>query len=88
MEVGLQEARPDSRGNRHDRYAPGMHHLAFGAPSRAEVDRVHGELVRYGVVILEPPALYERYTPDYYAVFFADPDGIKVEYVFTQQWPP
>jgi hypothetical protein len=23
----------------------------------------------------------------YYAVFFADPDGIKLEYVFRPKWP-
>jgi glyoxylase I family protein len=83
VELGLQEARADSRGARHNRFAPGMHHLAFGAASRADVDRVHGELVRLGVVILDSPAFYERYSPGYYAVFFTDPDGIKLEYVHT-----
>jgi catechol 2,3-dioxygenase-like lactoylglutathione lyase family enzyme len=87
MELGLQQARADARAVRHDRYAPGLHHLAFGAVSRADVDRVHRELERLGVVILEPPALYEHYAPGYYAVFFADPDGIKLEYVYTPKWP-
>jgi glyoxylase I family protein len=84
MELGLQAARTASG---HDRYAPGLHHLAFGAPSRADVDRVHAELVKLGVPILDPPALYERYTPGYYAVFFSDPDTIKLEYVYTPVWP-
>jgi len=87
MEFGLQQARAGSRAVRHDRYAPGLHHLAFGAASRADVDRVHGELERLAVVILEPPALYEHYAPGYYAVFFADPDGVKLEYVYTPKWP-
>jgi catechol 2,3-dioxygenase-like lactoylglutathione lyase family enzyme len=87
MELGLQQARPDHRARRHDRYAPGLHHIAFGAPSCADVDRVHAELVRLGVVILDAPQLHERYAPGYYAVFFADPDGIKLEYVFTPRWP-
>ena len=87
MELGLQAARPASRSARHDRYAPGLHHLAFGAPTRAAVDRLHGELVKFGVEILDAPALYERYAPDYYAVFFADPDGLKLEYVHTSKWP-
>jgi hypothetical protein len=26
---------------------------------------------------------YDRYLPGYYAVFFADPDGLKLEYVYT-----
>jgi catechol 2,3-dioxygenase-like lactoylglutathione lyase family enzyme len=87
MELGLQAARSESRGARHDRYAPGLHHLAFGAASRADVDRAHAELVKIGVEILDAPAVYERYTPDYYAVFFADPDGMKLEYVHTPTWP-
>jgi catechol 2,3-dioxygenase-like lactoylglutathione lyase family enzyme/diadenosine tetraphosphate (Ap4A) HIT family hydrolase len=87
MELGLQPARAEASGVRHDRYAPGLHHLAFASPSRADVDRVHAQLVRLGVVILDPPALYERYTAGYYAVFFADPDGMKLEYVYTPQWP-
>src|SRR5215510_10167732 len=81
-EMGLQPARPASR-RAHDRYAPGLHHLAFGAPDRAAVDRVYRALEQLSVPILDPPASYEHYAPGYYAVFFADPDGIKLEYVFT-----
>jgi glyoxylase I family protein len=33
--------------------------------------------------ILDPPRDYPKYEPGYYAVFFLDPDGIKLEYVFT-----
>ena len=84
MELGLQAAQAAVR---HDRYAPGLHHLAFGAASRADVDRVHAELVKLAVPILDPPALYERYAPGYYAVFFSDPDAIKLEYVYTPAWP-
>jgi catechol 2,3-dioxygenase-like lactoylglutathione lyase family enzyme len=85
-EVGLQPARPESR-RVHDRYSPGLHHLAFGAPDRESVDRVYAELQRLGVPILDPPASYEQYAPGYYAVFFSDPDGMKLEYVFTPRWP-
>lgn len=65
----------------HDRYAPGMHHLAFHARNRADVDGFFDYLVERGVTILDPPAEYD-YTPGYYAVFFADPDGIKLELVY------
>ena len=76
--IGLHAAR---RRMPHDRYAPGLHHLAFHAGSRGEVDAVH-ELVRStGAAVLDPPAEYD-YTPGYYAVFFADPDGLKLEVVF------
>lgn len=32
-------------------------------------------------MILDAPAEYPRYGAGYYAVFFADPDGLKLEYV-------
>ena len=84
LEVGLVPARSSAA---HDRTAAGLHHLAFAAPSRAVVDAAHRRLVELGVAILDPPAEYPRYAPGYYAVFFADPDGIKLEYVYTPRWP-
>jgi catechol 2,3-dioxygenase-like lactoylglutathione lyase family enzyme len=86
VEIGLQRSRPASR-QEHDRYAPGLHHLAFGAPDRAAVDRLHDELRRRQVEILDPPAQYDEYAPGYYAVFFAGPDSVKLEYVFTPTSP-
>jgi catechol 2,3-dioxygenase-like lactoylglutathione lyase family enzyme len=80
MEVGLQAAQ---RSRPHDRHAPGLHHLAFEAPSRHDVDRVYGQLRALHVQVLDAPAEYPDYGPGYYAVFFADPDGIKLEYAFT-----
>jgi catechol 2,3-dioxygenase-like lactoylglutathione lyase family enzyme len=86
LEIGLQAARAGSAA--HDRYAPGLHHLALAAPSRAAVDTLHERLVALGVPILDRPADYPQYAPGYYAVFFSDPDGLKLEYVFTPSWPP
>ncbi|HYZ27107.1 MAG TPA: VOC family protein [Geminicoccaceae bacterium] len=82
--IALKPAAPESRTRRHDRYAPGLHHLAFHADSREDVDGFHGFLVGIGAPILDPPAEY-AYTPGYYAVFFADPDGIKLEVVFEPE---
>jgi catechol 2,3-dioxygenase-like lactoylglutathione lyase family enzyme len=86
IEVGLQQARLGHTQD-HDRYSPGLHHLAFGAPDQAAVDCMYQALVGLGVEILDPPTTYERYSPGYYAVFFADPDGIKLEYVYTPKPP-
>jgi catechol 2,3-dioxygenase-like lactoylglutathione lyase family enzyme len=66
---------------RHDRYAAGLHHLAFRAASRAEVDRLFRFLTGQHIEVLDAPAEYD-YTPGYYAVFFADPDGLKLELVY------
>ncbi len=81
------EVRPssgDDRDRPHDRYAPGLHHMAFHAADRATVDAVHRAVVDRGGEVLDPPADYsgqEGYTEGYYAVFFADPDGVKLEVV-------
>lgn len=78
--IGIKPARRDVT---HDRYTPGLHHVAWAAESRADVDRLHAELLRIGARILDPPADYPQYGNGYYAVFFADPDGLKFEYVYV-----
>jgi len=84
--IGLVQARAGHA--LHDRYSPGLHHLAFNAESRAVVDEFHEFLVARGVEILDPPAEYPQYGPGYYAVFFADPDGLKLEVAHTPAWAP
>jgi catechol 2,3-dioxygenase-like lactoylglutathione lyase family enzyme len=66
-----------------NRRKPGaLHHLAFKAESRAEVDRLYSELEGIGATIVTPPREYPEYTPrGYYALFFKDPEGIKYEIV-------
>jgi glyoxylase I family protein len=62
----------------HERYAVGLHHLAFLARSRAVVDERARWIAAQGATIESGPKEYD-YTPGYYAVFFHDPDGIKLE---------
>jgi catechol 2,3-dioxygenase-like lactoylglutathione lyase family enzyme len=78
--IALVEARSGDRG-RHDRYTPGFHHAAFHVDRREEVEDFHRFLLGIGAAVLDAPAEYD-YTPGYYAVFFADPDGMKLEVVF------
>jgi catechol 2,3-dioxygenase-like lactoylglutathione lyase family enzyme len=82
--IEVRPARPESRHKSHDRYAPGLHHLAFHAESREDVDRIHRAMQEVGAPVLDPPADYAgpAYSPGYYAVFFADPDGLKLEVVY------
>jgi len=82
FEVELRPARPESRDRPYDRYEPGPHHLAFHAESPEVVERVHRAVREAGGTVLDPPADYggrQRYEPGYVAVFFADPDGVKLE---------
>jgi catechol 2,3-dioxygenase-like lactoylglutathione lyase family enzyme len=68
-----------------NRRKPGaLHHLAFKAESRAEVDRLYSELKEIGATIVNKPKLYPEYGPDYYALFFKDLEGIKYEIVCNE----
>lgn len=76
--IGLREAQADSPP--YDRYRVGMHHIAFEAASRHDVDERAVWLRTQGVELESEPQEY-TYMPGYYAVFFYDPDGLKLEIV-------
>lgn len=80
--IGVRVSEGPHAERTHDRYSPGLHHLAWNAESRADVDALYTHLLEQGALILDPPADYPHYGEGYYAVFFADPDGLKLEYVF------
>jgi glyoxylase I family protein len=76
--IGLREAQsPDGD---YDRYRVGLHHLAIEVASRAAVDERADWLRRNGALLESEPQEY-AYVPGYYAVFFYDPSGIKLELV-------
>ena len=77
--VGLRQAQEESPP--YDRYRVGLHHLAFEAPSRADVDERADWVRTQGVQLESEPQEY-TYSPGYYAVFFYDPDGLKLEIVY------
>ena len=81
--LGIRKAKS---AGAHDGHAPGLQHLAWRAASRDEVDRLHDLLIERGIPVLDPPARYPQYSGDYYAVFFADPDGIRLELVHAPGW--
>jgi catechol 2,3-dioxygenase-like lactoylglutathione lyase family enzyme len=75
--IGIREAKV---AGEYDRYRVGVHHVAFEAPSRDVVDERHRWALERGVEIESPPKEYD-YMPGYYAFFFYDPDGLKLEVV-------
>lgn len=75
------QAEPEYLNVPYHRCRPGLNHLAFHAGSKEHVDRMTQVLRERGVTIL-----YEDRHPhvgglESYAVFFEDPDRIKVELV-------
>lgn len=68
----------DAKGKKH-RYRigdVGYHHYAFELRNRKDVDELYIFVQKLGAVIVDPP---DEYYEDYYAVFFLDPDGLKLE---------
>ena len=77
--IGLREAQSPG-GATYDRYSVGLHHLAVEAMSRAAVAERAEWLRGAGAEIESGPQEY-AYLLGYYAVFFYDPDGLKLEIV-------
>ena len=74
-------------------YTKGINHLpnenriAFWADSRAEVDRLAEVVRQVGGRNMEGPELCRDYSPGYYALFFEDPSGNKLEICFRESRP-
>lgn len=71
----------DAAGRRHKHREGdiGYHHYAFELARREQVDELYAFLLREQVAIVDPPADYPSYGEGYYAVFFRDPDGLRLE---------
>jgi catechol 2,3-dioxygenase-like lactoylglutathione lyase family enzyme len=65
-------------------HRPNGNRIAFWAPSREVVDEVGEVLRKAGAKNIEGPELCVDYSPGYYAVFFEDPDGNKLEVCFRE----
>ncbi len=76
-----------TEAGRHERGKPGLHHLAFSVDSRAEVERIYEEVIKNleYVNVEDPPIDCPEYREGYYATFFFDPDGIKLEVTYTPE---
>jgi catechol 2,3-dioxygenase-like lactoylglutathione lyase family enzyme len=72
---------PERRGARFHRKNSGLNHVCFGVRERGDVDRFVADFMRpRGVATLyDSPREYPEYRPGYYAVFFEDPDRLKLE---------
>jgi catechol 2,3-dioxygenase-like lactoylglutathione lyase family enzyme len=74
--IGLRQA---TKAQTFELYAPGLHHVALAVGSQEDVDAAHAAAVRAGAEALHAPQLWPQYHPDYYAAFFLDPDGFRLE---------
>lgn len=73
-------AAADGKGKKH-KYRKGdigFHHYAFELASRKAVDDLAAFLDAQGMTVADPPDSYNG-DEKYYAVFFTDPDGMRLE---------
>lgn len=79
--LGLRQKQSDAHPVPYDRYAVGVHHVAFEALSVEAVDGCWEWVLTQDVATESAPKEFPHYAPGYYAAFFYDPDGIKLEVV-------
>jgi len=72
----IGEADAEGKKHKHRIGDVGFHHYAFELRSRKDVDALEAFLKKNEVEIVDPA---DEYYDDYYAVFFLDPDGLKLE---------
>ena len=77
----VKQADPRYRGDIFSKDRVGLCEIAFRAENRAQIDALARDLPAMGGHVTEGPQEYPHYVPGYYAVFFTDPDGIKLEFV-------
>ena len=81
VQIFLVECESGQRGHSFHRKRVGLNHIAFRARSREDIDTFFRDfLTRRGIAVLYGgPREYPEYSPSYFAVYFEDPDRIKLE---------
>ena len=74
----IAQADDEGRAHKYRKGDIGFHHYAFELASRRDVDALGAFLTEHGMEVVDPPGEYNG-DPKYYAVFFTDPDGMKLE---------
>jgi catechol 2,3-dioxygenase-like lactoylglutathione lyase family enzyme len=86
-DLWLIEAEAQHSGFGFHRKRTGINHLAFRVESRGAVDRFAREFLqpRGLAALYDTPREFPEYAPEYYAVFFEDPDRLKLEIAHVPQ---
>ncbi len=83
-DIWIIATHPAHAGHGFHRKRPGLNHVALRVAGRDEVDRFHREFMepRKLGTLYRTPREFPEYRPGYYAVFFEDPDRLKLEVVY------
>lgn len=80
-EISLVQTLPDHLEPPYHRQRTGLNHIAFYGGTRQSVDELHAKLIQRQVPLLYDDKYPHAGGPNYYALFFEDPNRIKVEVV-------
>ena len=83
--IGLRQAQSDQE---FELYSPGFHHVSLVVETKSDVDAVHAAVIAAGAEVLHAPRLWPQYHPDYYATFFEDPEGFRLEVAASKDARP
>lgn len=81
--IGLREAPARASGLPVDRYRVGLHHLCFEVAEKDDLDRSAELLRAMRAAVTDGPRHFPEYREGYHALYFEDPDGLKLELVWT-----
>ncbi|HCU53869.1 MAG TPA: glyoxalase [Gammaproteobacteria bacterium] len=70
--------RPARNADAHNPYAPGLHHFCLRVEGENEVNEAARRLTDLNISVSDPRH-YPEYAPDYFAIYFSDPDGLRLE---------
>ncbi len=81
----IMETGKENKSNGFHRKNTGINHLAFAVDTKESVDEFCEVFLKMrGIPTLyETPKLFPEYAEGYYAVYFEDPDRVKLEVVFV-----
>jgi glyoxylase I family protein len=89
--LNIWEAKPALAAHTFEVYEVGLHHIAFGADTREQVDAAAALATALGARILDGPAEFTYDPEGWYAVYFEGPDRLKFEVVHQPsavRWKP
>jgi catechol 2,3-dioxygenase-like lactoylglutathione lyase family enzyme len=82
--IWLEQAPEEYVKDGYHRKRVGLNHLAFRVDSKEDVDIFSEKFLKKKNIdtLYDTPKLFPEYSDNYYAVFFEDPDRIKLEVTF------
>jgi glyoxylase I family protein len=81
--IGLRQAPDPAAGLPIDRYRVGLHHVCLEVAGLEALQAAAERLRALGARLTDGPREFPEYRSGYHAVFFEDPDGMKLELVWT-----